>query len=87
MLITSIKKCCKYQFSLYLYNVKQINKKTMDGLKNSPLDVPKKIGRTNKSKKIVRVEEYKNLSFNTILNLINKNERSEKRKEEREGAL
>lgn len=55
----------------------------MDLLKNSPLNIPSKIGRTNKSKKIVRIEEYKNISFNVVVNLINKNERSEKRKEER----
>jgi hypothetical protein len=55
----------------------------MDLLKNSPLDIPKKIGRTNKSKKIVRIEEYKNISFNIVVNLMSKNERSEKRKEER----
>lgn len=55
----------------------------MDGLKNSPLDIPSKIGRTNKSKKIVRIEEYKNISFNVVVNLMSKNERSEKRREER----
>jgi hypothetical protein len=55
----------------------------MDGLKNSPLDIPKKIGRTNKSKKIVRIEEYKNISFNTIVRLIAKSERAEKQRNAR----
>ncbi len=55
----------------------------MDGLKNSPLEIPSKIGRTNKSKKIVRIEEYKNLSFNAVLKLISKNERAERQRNAR----
>jgi hypothetical protein len=43
----------------------------------------KKIGRTNKSKKIVRVQDYKEKSFNAVLRQISNTERSEKRKEDR----
>jgi hypothetical protein len=42
-----------------------------------------KIGRTNKSKKIVRIQDYKEKSFNAVLRQISNTERSEKRREDR----
>lgn len=50
---------------------------------SSGLDKILKIGRTNKSKKIVRIQEYKEKSFNAVLRQISKTERSEKRREDR----
>ncbi len=47
------------------------------------LDEMLKIGRTNKSKKIVRIQDYKEKSFNAVLRQISNTERSEKRREDR----
>lgn len=50
---------------------------------SSGLDKILKIGRTNKSKKIVRIEEYKEKSFNAVLRQISKTDRAEKQRNER----
>jgi len=85
MLITSIKKCCKYQFLLYLYKVNKKNKQMENDLTRSSFNLYKvqKIGRTNKSKKIVRIEDYKEKSFNAVLRQISKTDRAEKQRNER----
>ena len=50
---------------------------------SSGLDKMLKIGRTNKSKKIVRIEDYKEKSFNAVLRQISKTDRAEKQRNER----
>jgi len=47
------------------------------------LDKMLRIGRTNKSKKIVRIDEYKEKSFNAVLRQISKTDRAEKQRSER----
>ncbi len=50
---------------------------------SSGLDKMLRIGRTNKSKKIVRIDGYKEKSFNAVLRQINKTDRAEKQRNER----
>ena len=50
---------------------------------SSGLDKMLKIGRTNKSKKIVRVQDYKEKSFNAVLRQMSKTDRAEKQRNER----
>lgn len=65
-------------------NKKQMSKETQDGLKSHfGLTKVHKVGKTNKANKIVRIEHYKELSFNAVLKQFNKSERSEKQRNER----
>ena len=47
------------------------------------LDKMLRIGRTNKSKKIVRIQDYKEKSFNAVLRQMSKTDRAEKQRNER----
>ena len=66
-------------------NKKQMSKETQDGLKSHfGLTKVHKVGKTNKGNKIVRIEHYKELSFNAVLTQMKKSERTEKRRNERQ---
>jgi len=55
-----------------------------DGIRTSQgLDKMLRIGRTNKSRKIVRIQDYKEKSFNAVLRQISKTDRAEKQRNER----
>jgi hypothetical protein len=62
----------------------KMSKQQQDGLTSHfGLTKVHKVGKTNKANRIIRVEYYKELSFNAVLTEIRKTERREKRRDER----
>jgi len=61
-----------------------MSKEQIDGYKYREAVTPKKVGKTNKANKIVRIEYYKELSFNAVLTQMKKTERTEQRRNERQ---
>ena len=89
LLITLIKKSCKYVFCFVSLkkkvNTKKMSKeKQQDGLTSHfGLTKVHKVGKTNKANRIVRIEHYKELAFLNVINTMRKTDRAEKQRNDR----
>ena len=86
LLITLIKKSCENVFCFVSLkkkvNTKKMSKeKQQDGLTSHfGLTKVHKVGKTNKANRVVRIEHYKELAFNNVLQQMKKTDRAEKQR-------